>query len=314
MLKIILRVMGSLILLVLIALVVAWFYFDEEQLELNAQTRAQMDETFVQLAEGMIHYELSGPEDGEIVVLVHGFSVPSYIWQPTFELLTSAGYRVLRFDAFGRGHSDRPDVDYSLTFFADSVNKVTEALNVTTPFTLIGLSMGGPVSTFFTNQHPGKVKRLVLIDPMVFAPSKEDVSVLAKPIIGDYLANVFLIPQIAAGQTSDFLNKDRFPGWEARFRDQMQYHGFRRSIVSTLLEFDSDEIFGEYEKLGNSDTPVKVFWGREDQTVPLEFSNKLLELMPQARLTVIDLAGHLPHYERPEVFNPLLLEYLRSTP
>jgi pimeloyl-ACP methyl ester carboxylesterase len=314
MLRIILRVLGSLILLALITLVIAWFYFDEEHLDLNAETRAQMDETFIKLADGMIHYELSGPEDGELVVLVHGFSVPSYIWQPTFELLTSAGYRVLRFDAFGRGHSDRPDVDYSVTFFAESVNKLTEALNIRKPFTLIGLSMGGPVTTFFTNQHPGKVKRLVLIDPMVFAPSKEEVSVLAKPIIGAYLVNVYLIPQIAAGQTSDFHDREQFPGWVAQFRDQMQYRGFRRSIVSTLLEFDSDQILGEYEKLGNSDIPVKVFWGREDQTVPLEFSNKLLELIPQARLTVIDEAGHLPHYERSEVFNPLLLEYLQSTP
>ena len=314
MLKLILRILGSLILLVLIALVVAWFYFDEEYLDLNAETRAQMDETFIKLPDGMIHYELSGPEDGEIVILVHGFSVPSYIWQPTFEHLTSAGYRVLRFDALGRGHSDRPDVDYSVTFFAQSVNKLTQALNISTPLTLIGLSMGGPVSTFFTNQHPEMVKRLVLIDPMVFAPSNEEVSVLAKPIIGAYLANVYLIPQITAGQTSDFLDKDRFPGWEVQFRDQMQYRGFRRSIVSTLLEFDSDQILGEYEKLGNSDIPVKVFWGREDQTVPLEFSNKLLELIPQAQLTVIDDAGHLPHYEQSEVFNPLLLEYLRSTP
>ena len=306
--------MGSLILLVLITLVVAWFYFDEEHLDLNAETRAQMDETFIKLPDGMIHYELSGPEDGEIVILVHGFSVPAYIWQPTFEHLTSAGYRVLRFDALGRGHSDRPDVDYSVTFFAQSLNKLTEALNISKPFTLIGLSMGGPVTTFFANKHPGKVKCLVLIDPMVFAPSKEEVSVLAKPIIGAYLVNVYLIPQIAAGQTSDFHDREQFPGWAAQFRDQMQYRGFRRSIVSTLLEFDSDQILGEYEKLGNSDIPVKVFWGREDQTVPLEFSNKLLELVPQARLTVIDEAGHLPHYERPEDFNPLLLDYLQSTP
>jgi pimeloyl-ACP methyl ester carboxylesterase len=45
--------------------------------------------------------------------------------------------------------------------------------------------------------------------------------------------------------------------------------------------------------------------------VPLEHSKKLLELVPQARLVVIDHAGHLPHLERKELFNPLLLELLR---
>jgi pimeloyl-ACP methyl ester carboxylesterase len=52
-----------------------------------------------------------------------------------------------------------------------------------------------------------------------------------------------------------------------------------------------------------------VFWGRQDQTIPLEHSEKLLELMPQANLSIIEDAGHLPHFERPEIFNPLLIEY-----
>ena len=55
---------------------------------------------------------------------------------------------------------------------------------------------------------------------------------------------------------------------------------------------------------------MQVFWGREDQTVPLKFSKKLLELVPQAGLSVIDNVGHIPHFELPDVFNPLLLEYL----
>jgi len=126
------------------------------------------------------------------------------------------------------------------------------------------------------------------------------------------MANVYLIPQLATGQVSDFEDKDRFPAWESRFREQMQYHGFRRAILSTVREWPDSDILGNYEELGKAGTPVQAFWGREDQTVPLKFSNKLLELVPQARLTVIDNAGHLPHFELPDVFDPLLLEYLRA--
>ena len=76
MLKIILRVLGSLILLALITLVIAWFYFDEEHLDLNAETRAQMDETFIKLPDGMIHYELSGPENFNPLLLDYLQSTP----------------------------------------------------------------------------------------------------------------------------------------------------------------------------------------------------------------------------------------------
>ena len=297
-------------LLAAVVLIAAWFYYNEEHLDLDSTTRAQFDETFIELSNGAVHYELGGPPDGEMVVLVHGFSVPSYIWDPTFDFLVSAGYRVLRFDLYGRGHSDRPDAEYNFEFFAGQLEQLTSALKIKTPFNLIGLSMGGPVTTWFTNRNPEKVSRLVLFDPMVVGPSAEDISLLTRPVIGEYLANIYLLPQLVSGQTDDFLNKDRFPDWESRFREQMQYRGFRRAILSTIREWPAADILGEYEKLGNSGLPVHLFWGREDRTVPLELSEKLLERMPQADLTVINNAGHLPHYELPATVNPLLLEQL----
>jgi pimeloyl-ACP methyl ester carboxylesterase len=312
MIKSIVRIFGALFLLAATVLIAAWFYFDEEHTLLDAGVRAQIDETFIDLPNGVVHYEFGGPVGGEMVVLVHGFSVPAYIWDPTFKSLTSAGYRVLRFDLYGRGHSDRPDVAYTNSFFADQLDQLTRALSVDTPFNLLGLSMGGPITAEFANRHPGRVKRLVLIDPMVFTPSEDDISFVNLPVIGEYMTNVYLIPQLAAGQTGDFQDKDRFPDWESRFREQMQYYGFRRAILSTVREWLNADILDEYEKLGKSGTPVQLFWGREDQTVPLKFSNKLLELVPQAKLTVIDHAGHIPHYELPEIFNPLLLEYLQA--
>ena len=75
----------------MVLLVIAWFYFDEENKQLNAEVRAQFDERFIDLPAGTVHYELAGPENGEVVVLVHGFSVPAYLCDPTFDALTQAG-------------------------------------------------------------------------------------------------------------------------------------------------------------------------------------------------------------------------------
>ncbi|MGB7874199.1 MAG: hypothetical protein WBL25_07430, partial [Anaerolineales bacterium] len=78
--------------------------------ELNEAARAGAPGSFVQLSDGCSHYELGGPPDGQPVVLVHGFSVPYFIWDPTFSFLTECGFRALRYDLFGRGYSDRPRV------------------------------------------------------------------------------------------------------------------------------------------------------------------------------------------------------------
>ena len=58
----------------------------------------------VQLSNGFTYYKLDNKETNTIpVVLVHGFSVPSYIWDPTFKLLSDNGYFVISLDLYGRG-------------------------------------------------------------------------------------------------------------------------------------------------------------------------------------------------------------------
>ena len=259
--KIVFRIFAKLFVLALILLVIAWFYLGEEDTELNAETRAQLGETFVDLPAGTVHYELAGPANGEIVVLVHGFSVPSYIWDPTFAALVKAGFRVLRFDLYGRGHSDRPEVDYTIPFFAGQLEQLVDKLWIDARFNLVGLSMGGPVVTQYSNRNPRRVKRLVLVDPMVFAPSRDDISLVAPALIGEYLARVYLVPRLAAGQSGDFSNGELHPDWEDRFRDQMQYHGFSAAILSTVRNLPDQDTLGEYRELGSKDLPVQVFWG-----------------------------------------------------
>ena len=58
---------------------------------LDDAARANLPGRFVRLPDGVVHYELGGHELGQPVVLVHGFSVPYYIWDPTYEALAEAG-------------------------------------------------------------------------------------------------------------------------------------------------------------------------------------------------------------------------------
>src|SRR5215813_9617396 len=89
-----------------------YVYADPEHLELDAATRGRLPGRFAKLSDGYTHYELGGPAEGRVVVLAAGFSVPYYIWDPTFAALTAGGFRVLRYDYYGRGYSDRPTIPF----------------------------------------------------------------------------------------------------------------------------------------------------------------------------------------------------------
>ena len=288
---------------------------DQEVLTLDGaarQTREVLASggSYVELKEGVTHFELSGPADAQTVVLVHGFSVPYYIWDPTFTALTSAGFRVLRYDLFGRGWSDRPDATYDPEFFDQQLLQLLDALGIRGPVDIAGVSMGGPIAVNFAVRHPGRVRRVALFDP-AYGPAVSLPWKLRAPLFGEYQMCVKIAPTLAAGQREDFVHPERYPDYFEDYLPQMRYRGFRHALLSSLRNFISRDSTRAFQQLGASGKPVLLVWGRADQDVPFAISDDVRKAVPQAEFHPIDDAAHVPFYEHPEIVNPVLIDFLR---
>ena len=286
----------------------------DETKELNDETRRSASGSFIQLPNGMTHYELGGNELGEVVVLVHGFSVPYFIYNPTFEFLTQSGFRVLRYDLFGRGFSDRPHVDYNLKLFIQQLADLLDALRFTRPVNLIGLSMGGLVASAFTICCPERVNKLTLIDPagaksIALTPMLKLVKI---PFVAEAVLSLVGGGPLIQSNAKDFFDPKLVEQFTAQYAVQMQYKGFMRAILSTIRNGMLDSFVQTYETLGTMNKPILLFWGRKDQTVPFEHSQILCAALPHVEFRIIENCGHIPHYEKPEEVNPLLLDFLRK--
>src|SRR5512143_4045949 len=145
------------------------FIYRGETRDLDDAARAHAGGSFIRLPLGCTHYELAGPQRQRPVVLIHGFSVPYFVWDGTFAALLAAGHRPLRYDLLGRGYSDRPRVRYDLGLFVRQLAQLLDGLQIE-EVDLVGLSMGGAIATGFTVQFPTRVRRLVLIDPIATEP------------------------------------------------------------------------------------------------------------------------------------------------
>src|SRR5215471_7012590 len=133
-----------------VMLLLGWALYisaDVEQRELDDETRAAMAGKFARLTDGYTHFELAGPNAARTVVLAAGFSVPYYIWDPTFNALTAAGFRVLRYDYFGRGYSDRPSIPFTDDMYVRQLQQLLDALHINGSFGPIGISFGGSLIT-----------------------------------------------------------------------------------------------------------------------------------------------------------------------
>ncbi|MBW2256941.1 MAG: alpha/beta fold hydrolase, partial [Deltaproteobacteria bacterium] len=288
------RVVIAVGVLLLVALVALPFLRNTEHRDLDEAARSSAPGQFVQLSAGTTHYLLEGPEDGPPVVLVHGFSVPSYVWDTTASALVAEGYRVLRLDQYGRGWSDRPKATYDAEFLATQVRDLVDAVGFTEPFDLLGMSMGGVVVATFVERWPERVRRVALFDPV---HEVMDVSVLTVPGLGEYVARVYWLPGLPDSQSGDFHRPERFADYPDRYREQMQFRGFGRALVSSARTVLAVDPRAHYEAVAAKGLPILLVWGEQDEKVPFDESSLALRDLLGAELLVVPEAGHVPHVE-----------------
>jgi pimeloyl-ACP methyl ester carboxylesterase len=284
-----------------------------ENKELNESTRNGAEGSFIALTDGVTHYELGGNEKGMPVVMVCGFSVPYYIFDITFDFLVRSGFRVLRYDLFGRGLSDRPKTKYEINLFVRQLKDLLDALNLKHVH-LLGLSMGGVITVSFIDKYPEYVEKYILIDPAgARAIQLSPILKAAKiPMVSDLLFGLFGSDSLVKGVAADMFTSELVEEFQKKYKVQMQYSGFKRAILSTMRSGMLDSFIETYKRVGNMQKPTLLFWGRQDLTVPFAHSTDLLAAMPHTTFHVVENCGHIPHYEKPDEVNPEILEFISS--
>lgn len=266
---------------------------------------------FIKLSQGYTYYEWSNPKADTVLVLVHGFSVPSYIWDSTFHAASKRGYSIVRYDNFGRGFSDNPEAVYDVALFTNQLHELLDSLKISTPITLVGLSDGGRAITSFAAQFPTRVKNLVYVDAVGFENPVENplhpAAVTEKEI--EEFKSSENYPKMGKGQLSDFYDSIPFRGWDKKYEDIMKFKGFVRAIISTRK--NRTPLVAEHQKIAEAKVPVFAIWGEHDTVVVLnDVRGNLTTRFPGAQLFVIPKAGHLPHLEQAKMFNAILFDQI----
>lgn len=267
--------------------------------------------SFVKLSAGYTYYEYENQESDTLLVMVHGFSVPSYIWDSTYHAALSRGYGALRYDAYGRGYSDNPDVVYDVALYSSQLRELLDVLRINKKINLLGLSYGGRTISAFAFQYPERIQNLIYVDPTGFESindnSEYPVMVSEQDII-DFKQNESY-STMASGQLADFYDATPFDGWDMRYEKMMQFKGFVRALLSTRM--NSPSLENEQKKIAESGLPVFAIWGEHDTVVKLdEVRDNLMERLPEVELFVLPNAGHLPHMEQTTMFNSILFDQI----
>ena len=279
---------------------------------LTAAKRQSLPGKFVEISGGQVHYELDGPKSGRKVILVPGFTSPLFVWDHTFKTLVNAGFRVLRYDLFGRGFSDRPNTKYTMQFLVDQLYKLLERLHIDDyDLCLVGFNLGGGICVTFADLYMNMVSRISLFSPIGFPSDSSALPFYLRIPLLNQLTMRFFSPQmLIEGQQTDFQHQNpNVKEYLERYKEQFMYKGIMQALRSTLKNIPFTNLEDVYTRVGKK-IPIQLFWGELDQNIPFNTYKQVIKSIPKVEFHGITGGGHIPQYTHPEFVNPLLKTFL----
>lgn len=246
----------------------------------DAETR------FLDTRSGRVH--LLDVGEGPVILLMHGTGRSVADWQEGLADRLAERHRVVGFDYYGHGLSDRAHgLRYGPVLWKQQAVDVLDALEIER-VTVVGHSVGGSVAAMFTADHPDRVERSVFIghgmamDPMQwvpFVPGLGELQMARTAIFSDVFSEAH----------------------RRRLAAAYEIRGTRAALLTYIRrQYTIDGIRlvrGTYEDIA---TPVLQVHGTRDLSIPIEAARGLTPRLRDARFVAVEGASHDVHIDAPD--------------
>jgi 3-oxoadipate enol-lactonase len=257
---------------------------------------------------GGVHIEYDDAGKGKPIVLLHAFPLARTMWRSQIEELQNH-YRLIAPDLRGFGGSDGFTGSPSIEAFADDTASLLDALKISEPVVLAGLSMGGYIALAFAHKYPARLRALVLADTRAEADTtegkanREKMRAFAQNHTAQDVIDQ-LLPKLVSDET-----RTHEPDVVAEVR-RIASAQSTSGIISALQAMrDRPAASPWLDQIG---VPTLVIVGSEDALTPPALAQALVERIRDARLATLNGAGHLSNLEQPELFNVALRSFLQK--
>ncbi len=242
---------------------------------------------------------------GDAVMLLHPATGSAAGWEHQVEPLRSAGLRIVAYSR--RGHFGSPVVaGADPGYAADDVIAVADALGLDR-FHLVGCAAGGFIAPECAIIHPQRLSSLILVctqggtaDPQL----RSEFQRTGPPALRQ------LPPAVRElGPSYRAADPDGVARWEA-----LEHQGLIGDRVRQRSRIALDAT-----ALARIRTPSLVVAGGADLIMPVPLARRYAAMIPRSQFVAMPDCGHCPHWEQPEAFNAIVLDFVngrrsRTTP
>lgn len=284
------------------------FLIERRRPAMSDERRGSAPGQFAELSQGVTHFQLVGPQNGPLIVCIHGLSTPAFVWGGLTKGLVAMGFRVLAYDLLGRGYSDRPTGLQNKGFFLRQLNDLLEHLEIDKPFYLMGYSMGGAIAAGFAAAHPARVERIVLLAPagMILNQTAALRFVRERGLLGAWAMLTLFPRQMRKGIRAERDLPAAVPGITDLMERELGYRGYLPALLSSVRGVLAHPVEGEHLTIRRAGLPVLAIWGGEDAVIPASAMGQLAAWNRDVLHEVIEDAGHgLPYTHADDVLTRL---------
>ena len=262
-----------------------------------------------------ISYDING--EGKPLILIAGLGMNQMIWIHQISDFKKF-FKVITFDNRGIGKSTSSIGPYSIKMMADDTVELLNHLNIEKSH-ILGFSMGGAIAQEISINYPKIVEKLILCS--TFPKLQNLVDIINRMIIDIFDENVIDIFSLNPRElifenlfeiflkiifNENFVKENRNI-IEDTFRKSL----FKKKYGETLLKdiraiLKHDTI--DRLKLINAETLIMT--GKKDKLVPHEYSDILLNKIPNSKIKKIENVGHGLPFEIPFMFNGIVIDFL----
>jgi len=263
----------------------------------------------------------AGPQNGPLVILLHGFPEFWFGWRYQIGALVAAGYRVVAPDQRGYNTSDKPKgvANYDLDKLAADVVALS-AHYTSEPFNLVGHDWGAVAAWWTTTRTPQNVRKLAVLNcphPMIWRHAMDHDPVQRK---ASWYVRAFQVPVLpeALMRAGNFralvgaLREAKAPLSEDE-ADQYRAAWKQPGALSAMVNWYRAILRHRFTPIapGSIEVPVQIVWGQQDRFALPALAEASKALCADARLTFLPEATHWVAHDEPARVNEILLEFLR---
>jgi pimeloyl-ACP methyl ester carboxylesterase len=237
-------------------------------------------------------------------VCIHGLTTPSFVWYGMAKGLALMGFRVLIYDLYGRGYSDRIKGKQDADFFDRQLTDLLTHENIGDHLTVLGYSMGGAVAAHFAARHPQRIKQLILLAPAGMFELGGRRIALARdlPIIGDWLFLAAYPWEVRRGIKSEEHMPTSVENMYEKQHAETGRRGYFPAVLASLRGLLRTPCEDQHKAIAAAGVPVLAVWADADDVIPLASKDTLAAWNPNAQQAVVPDAGHaLPHTHTEDV-------------